>query len=110
MTATSPLLGRVVQGIRNLLSLLSRAARPQWAFTKNRSKCCHIKSIRVAADVAESERSHLELLRTDTKTFRDLIESRRNRHEPWFQYQAGRIEIGNVPLPVRRSKTAASNL
>ncbi len=99
------LLGRVVQGIE-LLSSLSRGPAPM-GFYEKPEQMLPIKSIRVAADVAESERSHLELLRTDTKTFRDLIESRRNRHEPWFQYQAGRIEIGNVPLPVRRRNTSS---
>jgi peptidylprolyl isomerase len=60
-----------------------------------------IRSVRVAADVPESERSALEILRTDTTTFQELIESRRNRREEWFQTPAGRIEIGNVPIPVR---------
>jgi peptidylprolyl isomerase len=67
-----------------------------------------IKSIRVAADVPEAERSDLEIMRTDTATFRDLIESRRNRHEPWFQVQAGHVDIGNVPVPVRLRKADAS--
>jgi peptidylprolyl isomerase len=36
-----------------------------------------IRSLRVAADVPESERTPLEVLRTDTSAFRSLIESRR---------------------------------
>jgi len=55
----------------------------------------------VAADVPEAERSRLELLRTDTPSFKKLIEARRNRREDWYQFAAGRIELGNVPLPVR---------
>jgi len=46
----------------------------------------------------------LEIMRTDTQTFQNLIESRRNRHEEWFQVQAGRIDISNVPVPVRAKK------
>jgi peptidylprolyl isomerase len=101
------LLGRVVQGME-LLSALPRGPAPM-GFYEKPEQYVPIKSIRVAADVPESERSHLEIMRTDTQTFRDLIESRRNRHEPWFHYQAGRLEIGNVPLPVRQSKTASRN-
>jgi len=52
-------------------------------------------------DVPEKERTPLELFRTDTTAFQALVESRRNRPEEWFQYQAGHIEICNVPLPVR---------
>jgi peptidylprolyl isomerase len=60
-----------------------------------------IRSIRVATDVPESERAPLEVLRTDTAAFRSLIESRRNRREDWFHHRTGRIEINNVPVPVR---------
>jgi peptidylprolyl isomerase len=65
-----------------------------------------IRSIRVAADVPEAERTQLEVLRTDAETFRQLIESRRNRREEWFRFRAGRIDIGNVPTPVRAAGTA----
>jgi len=60
-----------------------------------------IKAMRVAADVPESERTPIEIMRTDTVTFRQLIEARRNRREEWFQVPAGRIEIGNMAVPVR---------
>jgi peptidylprolyl isomerase len=60
-----------------------------------------IKSVRVAADVPAEQRIKLEVLRTDTALFQDLVESRRNRHEEWFHFQAGHIELCNVPIPVR---------
>jgi peptidylprolyl isomerase len=60
-----------------------------------------INSIRVAADVPAAERSALEVMRTDTPVFQELIESRRNRREDWFQRPAGHIELCNVPIPVR---------
>jgi peptidylprolyl isomerase len=93
------LLGRVVQGME-LISALPRGTGAL-GFYERPEQQVPIKSIRVAADVPERERSNLEILRTDTATFRDLIEARRNRREEWFQYQAGRVEIGNVPVPVR---------
>jgi peptidylprolyl isomerase len=99
------LFGRVVQGIE-LLSTLPRGGGALGFYDKP-EQFVSIKSVRVAADVAESERTDLEIMRTDTPTFQALIESRRNRHEAWFVTPTGRIEIGNVPLPVRPSKPAA---
>jgi peptidylprolyl isomerase len=93
------LLGRVVQGME-LLSSLPRGPGPMGFYDKTEQRV-PIKSIRVAADVPKAERSRIRILRTDTAAFRDLIESRRNRREEWFQFQAGRVEIGNVPVPSR---------
>ena len=67
-----------------------------------------ISSIRVAADVPETERTPLELLRTDTPTFAALVESRRNRTDEWFKHQAGRVGVCNVPIPVRTPATPKS--
>jgi peptidylprolyl isomerase len=97
------LLGRVVQGIE-LLSALPRGTG-QLGFYENAQLRIPIKSVRVAADIPASERTSLELFRTDTPAFQQLIESRRNRREEWYQKPAGRIEICNVPLPVRAGPT-----
>jgi peptidylprolyl isomerase len=93
------LLGRVIQGIE-LLSALPRG-NGAMGFYEKADQQVPIKAIRVAADVPASERSELEILRTDTPTFQELIESRRNRPEEWFYAMAGHIEICNVPVPVR---------
>ncbi len=93
------LLGRVVQGME-LLSGLPRGTGAMGFYDKP-EQSVPIKSIRVAADVPEQERTDLEILRTDTATFRQLIEARRNRREDWFQAQAGHVDIGNVPVPAR---------
>ena len=100
------LLGRVVQGVE-LLSGLPRGTGAMGFYEKPEQRV-PIKSIRVAADVPEQERSDVEILRTDTATFRNLIESRRNRREDWFQVQAGHVEIGNVPVPARLRNAGAS--
>ncbi|MBI2947252.1 MAG: peptidylprolyl isomerase [Verrucomicrobia bacterium] len=93
------LLGRVVQGME-LLSALPRGSVAMGFYDKAEQRV-PIKAIRVAADVLEAERSALEVMRADTAAFRALIESRRNRREDWFHFQAGRIELCNVPIPVR---------
>ena len=98
------LVGRVVKGIE-LLSSLPRGSAEMGFYTKA-EKPLPIRSIRVAADVPPAERSNLEVIRTDTPTFTALIESRRNRPEEFFKVAAGRIDLCNVPIPVRERKSA----
>ena len=95
------LLGRVVLGME-MISALPRGTGALGFYEKPGQRL-PIKSIRVAADVPPGERSPLQILRTDTATFRQVIEARRNRREEWFQMPAGRIEVGNVPVPTRRA-------
>ena len=64
-----------------------------------------IRSLRVAADVPEAERIDLEILRTDTPTFSALIDARRNRREEWFKNPTGHIDLCNVPIVVRPSRS-----
>ena len=91
--------GRVIQGME-LLAALPRGSGAAGFYEKAEQRL-PIQSIRLAADVPASERSHLEVLRTDTATFSALIESRRNRSDDWYLAPAGKIELCNVPLPVR---------
>jgi peptidylprolyl isomerase len=96
--------GRVVQGM-DLLSVLPRGTGPLGFYEKAEQRV-PIKSVRVAADVPETERTNLEVLRTDTPTFTALVESRRNRRDDWFKVPAGYVELCNVPIPVRVAGTA----
>jgi peptidylprolyl isomerase len=101
------LLGRVVQGME-LLSALPRGSGPMGFYDKPEQRV-PIKTARIAADIPEPERSALEIMRTDTGTFQALIESRRNRREEWYQVPANRIEISNVPIPVRLKNAPPTN-
>jgi len=96
------LVGRVIQGME-LLSALPRGTGPL-GFYENPSQRVPIRSVRVAADVPGSARTALEILRTDTPTFAALVESRRNRSDDWYKHPAGRIDLCNVPIPVRAVK------
>src|SRR6185369_319990 len=60
------LIGRVLQGIE-LLSSLPRGTAAMGFYEKPEQRT-PIKAIRVASDVPKSERSQLEVLRTDTPT------------------------------------------
>jgi peptidylprolyl isomerase len=94
--------GRVVQGIE-LLSVLPRGTGPLGFYEKPEQRT-PIKAIRLASDVPETERVALELLRTDTPAFTQLVEARRNRRDEWYKRPAGHIDLCNVPLPVRPVK------
>jgi peptidylprolyl isomerase len=93
------LLGRVVQGIE-LLSSLPRGSGALGFYEKPEQRV-PIVAFKVAADVPESQRVPLEELRTDTQTFTEYVEARRNRHEEWFKVPAGHVDICNIPIPVR---------
>ncbi|HVZ35668.1 MAG TPA: peptidylprolyl isomerase, partial [Polyangiaceae bacterium] len=97
------LLGRVLTGME-LLTTLPRGTGALGFYAKPEQRV-PIARMRVAADLPLGERTELEVLRTDTPTFRALIEARRNRRESWFRRAAGRIDVCNLPLVVR-PKTA----
>ena len=100
------LVGRVLQGVE-MLSSLPRGSDAMGFYSKTEAPTL-IKSIRIAADVPEAERSHLEVIRTDSATFAALIESRRNRPEEFFKVPAGHIDLCNVPIPVRERPPAGA--
>lgn len=91
--------GRVLQGME-LLSTLPRGTGPL-GFYETPGERTTITSVRLGSELAPSERVNLEALRTDSATFRAVVESRRFRRESWFLDPVGRINLCNVPLPVR---------
>ena len=91
--------GRVVQGMQ-YLAALPRGHGPL-GFYRNPAHQTKILSVRLASELPPSKRLPLAVMRTDTPAFAALIESRRNRSNPWFHHKAGKIGICNVPLPVR---------
>lgn len=94
--------GRVMHGIE-LLSSLPRGTGALGFYEKPEERT-PIKTIRLAADVPEAERSNLEVFRTDTSSFKALVEAQRNRAGDWYKFAANHIELCNVPVPVRLVK------
>jgi peptidylprolyl isomerase len=88
-------------------SALPRGNGPM-GFYKDPAHQTKIARVRLASDVPASKRMHLEVLRTDTPTFAALVESRRNRSDAWYLYKVGKIDVCNVPLPVRTTPPHAS--
>lgn len=93
------LVGRVLQGME-LLSVMPRGTGAL-GFYEDPAQRTIIRSVRLASELPERERVDLETLRTDSATFRAVVESRRTRRDPWFLEPTGHINLCNVPLPVR---------
>lgn len=91
--------GRVVQGME-LLSVIPRGPAPMGFYEKPELRTT-IKSIKLASELPEAERVPLQLLRTDSETFVEATEARRNRRDDFYKRPAGHIDLCNVPLPVR---------
>jgi peptidylprolyl isomerase len=91
--------GRVLDGMQ-WLSTLPRGTGALGFYERPEQRLA-IPHLRLASDVPEAERSHLQVMRTDSPSFAKLIEARRNRREDWFIDPVGHVELCNVPIPVR---------
>jgi peptidylprolyl isomerase len=91
--------GRVLRGME-LLTALPRGPEPM-GFYENPGLRTPIRSIRLASEVAPADRTPLQVLRTDTQTFRDVVEARRNRVDGFYKRPAGHIDLCNITVPVR---------
>ena len=93
------LVGRVLKGME-LLSALPRGPAPM-GFYADPSQRTPILSIRRASEVPAAERTPIQVLRTDSKTFAATVEARRNRVDDFYKRAAGHIDLCNIPVPVR---------
>lgn len=97
--------GRVLRGME-LLSALPRGAGAMGFYEKPEQRV-RILAARIAADLPESERVALEVLRTDTPLFTKYVESRRNRRDDWYVHPAGHVDVCSVGIPVRDAPAAS---
>lgn len=91
--------GRVLRGME-MLAALPRGTGPL-GFYERPEQRVPIRALRLAADLPANEREPIEVLRTDTAAFDDLIEARRNRRDDFYRVPAGHIDLCSVPLPTR---------
>ena len=93
------LAGRVIHGMEHLTTLPRGTGN--LGFYEDEAEHVQIRAVQLAAELPEAERTQIELLRTDTRSFERLITARRhNRHE-WYLEPVGRVSLCNVPLPAR---------
>ena len=91
--------GRVLRGIE-LLASMPRGTGALGYYEKPEQRTL-IKTVQLAADVPESERTALEVLRTDTPLFTRYVEARRNRRDDWYLVPAGHTDVCSISIPVR---------
>ena len=94
------LVGRVVKGVELLSGLAARQRGDGFLHARPKSRCRSSPSAWPRTCRPRND-PNLEVIRTDTPTFTALVESRRNRPEEFFKVPAGRIDLCNVPIPVR---------
>ena len=91
--------GRVVQGLEALTALPRGTG--ELGFYEKPDQYVPIESVRLAADLPESERPALEALRTDSASFKELIEAKRRPNSAWYAHSPGFTNVCNVAIPTR---------
>ena len=95
--------GRVIQGMENLTALPRGTGA--LGFYEKEAERVPIKSVRLAADVPEGDRTRIELLRTDTPAWKAYVDVRSHRtRDGFFVVDAGAIDLCNIRVPVRPLK------
>jgi peptidylprolyl isomerase len=92
------LVGRVLKGIE-LLSALPRGTAAMGFYDKPEQRT-GIQRLRLLADVPAAERPNLQVLRTDSATWAQLLDARRYRGG-WFVHSAGRVDLCGTSVPTR---------
>lgn len=92
--------GRVVTGMEHIQRL---ARKPETTIEDVNFN--PIVNFAVASDLADSPAHDIEVMKTQSASFKQYIESRRNRPEPWFQHQANYIDVCGLSVPMRSKKS-----
>jgi peptidylprolyl isomerase len=90
--------GRVLKGME-LLSALPRGAGAMGFYDKPEQRT-GIQRIRLMADVPPTERPALQVLRTESGTWAQLLDARRHRGG-WFVHSPGYIDVCSATVPTR---------
>ncbi|MCE4555102.1 peptidylprolyl isomerase [Roseateles cellulosilyticus] len=90
--------GRVLKGME-LLSALPRGTAAMGFYDKPEQRT-GIQRVRLLADVPAEERPALQVLKTDSATWAQLLDARRYR-SGWFVHSPGHIEICSASVPTR---------
>jgi peptidylprolyl isomerase len=93
------MVGRVVSGMEHL-STLPRGTGGLGRY-ESREEWVLLESVRIGSDLPPDERAQLQILRTDSHAFQDLIMAARSRNEEFFVYPSDRIGLCNIRVPTR---------
>ncbi len=92
------LVGRVLKGME-FLSALPRGTAAMGFYDKPEQRT-GIQRIRLLADVPADERPALQVLRTESATWTQLLDARRYRGG-WFVHSPGHIDVCSASVPTR---------
>jgi len=98
--------GRVLQGME-ALSALPRGTGDM-GFYEKPEQYVPIKRARLLADIPEKERPALEMMKTDSASFKEILESRRHATNKWFVHSPEFTDVCHVTVPVRTIGAAKS--
>lgn len=90
--------GRVLKGME-LLSALPRGAGAMGFYDKPEQRTS-IQRVRLLADVPAAERPALQVLKTDSPTWQQLLDARRFRGG-WYVHNPGRVDLCAAGVPTR---------
>ena len=93
--------GRVISGMEHIQALQRSSSLTGAVNMQGANK---IISIQVASDVKQQQLLPLQIMKTDSDSFKALIKSRKNRHGEWFLHQHNYIDVCSVAIPVRLNK------
>lgn len=91
--------GRVVAGIEHLSSL-PRGTGPL-GFYEDPAERVAVIALRLASDLPEAQRPHVQYLSTESESFARYVHARANRQDAFFTVPAGGVDICNLPVPIR---------
>ena len=92
------LVGRAISGM-GALSSLPRGTGPL-GFFESEQQYITINKVTMGTQLPAAK-LNLQILRTDTDTFKRYVELRTTRNEGWFLHPTGKIEVCNVSVPTR---------
>lgn len=90
--------GRVLKGMEHLAAL-PRGAGAMGFYDKPEQRTA-IQRVRLLADMPPAERPALQVLKTDSATWSQLLDARRHRGG-WFVHSPGYIDICSATVPTR---------
>lgn len=97
--------GRVVSGMQHLQQL-QRSVNlqgPVDVAAKNT-----IINIRVGSDLKSDQQQPIEIMKTSSYAFKELILARKNRSEDWFQHAHDYVDVCGVAVPMRLARPSDS--
>ncbi|WP_179952221.1 peptidylprolyl isomerase [Marinicella rhabdoformis] len=90
--------GRVIYGMEHLQALKRSTSLNGPVDVEDHNP---IIKIQVASDMNPNDLIPLEILKTDSQSFKDYIQARKNRQEPWFIDSKNHIDVCAIQVPIR---------